>query len=486
MVAATRHGGRTGGRLTRRAVAVSVLVSAVIGVAFFCLAAAIDVLRDSEAEASHTQQVIIAANCLERVTVDVETTERGYVITDAPEFLPAWYQAQQEFAHEATVLEGLARAGDPGQGRQAQQIADAGMSYIRDYSVPVVTAAQRDPASARTVAVTAEEKREIDALRGRFDQFMNDENHMYTDSKERADATASRAFGAASASVAASIVLILLSGAYLSRSVVRPVRRASAMAGRVAGGDLTVRMPATGPGEVGDLQRSFNSMADSLEASHKDVRHALDELAASRARVVAAADETRRRIERDLHDGTQQRLISLALQLQVARASVPPEQRSLAEHWSRASDGLTEVIGELREISRGLHPAFLERDGLGPALRALARRATIPVEVSVRIPGRLPRQVEAAVYYVVSEALTNAAKYARAAAVQVDVDGDDHALRLVVRDDGVGGADLSHGSGLIGLIDRVEAVGGHLEISSPRGGGTTLAAAIPLPAIGQA
>ena len=485
-MAADRNGERRGGRLGRRAVVVSVVVSGVIGFAFFWLAAAIDVLRGSESHANQTLQEVIAADCLERATIDVETTERGYVITDAPQFLPAWYQARREFAREASVLEGLAKDGDPGQEQTTQHIVAGVTSYIRDYSVPLVIATQHDPASARTVAVTAEGKRDVDALRDRFTQFVNDENAIYMASRERADATASRALSAASASMAASIALILLSGAYLRRSVVRPVRRASAMAGRVSGGDLTVRMPETGPGEVGDLQRSFNSMADSLEASHKEVRHAVGELAASRSRVVAAADETRRRIERDLHDGTQQRLISLALQLRIARASVPPELQGLSEQWSRASDGLTEVIGELREISRGLHPAFLERDGLGPALRALARRATIPVEVSMQVPERLSSQVEAAVYYVVSEALTNAAKYARASVVQVDVDMQDDVLRLLIRDDGVGGADSSRGSGLIGLIDRVEAVGGRLEITSPSGGGTTLAAAIPFPASAQA
>src|SRR5215469_1208067 len=292
--------------------------------------------------------------------------------------------------------------------------------------------------------------------------------------------------GAASAGVAASIGLVLLSVAYLNRSVVRPVRRASEMADRVAGGNLTVRVPETGPGEVGGLQRSFNRMADSLEASQKELRQAADELTASRARVIAAADETRRRIERDLHEGTQQRLITLALQLRTAQASVPPEHRNLVEQWSRTSEGLTEVIDELREISRGLHPAILDRGGLGPALRVLARRAPIPVEVNVRVRGRLPEQVEAAVYYVVSEALTNAAKHARASVAQVDVDVDDDVVvRLLVRDDGVGGADSSGGSGLIGLADRVEAAGGRLVITSPPGGGTTLAATIPVRAGGS-
>jgi len=204
------------------------------------------------------------------------------------------------------------------------------------------------------------------------------------------------------------------------------------------------------------------------------------QLAASRARIVAAADETRRRIERDLHDGTQQRLISLTLELRAAQARVPPEQKNLVEQWSRTAQGLTDVMEELREISRGLHPAILERGGLGPALRALARRAGVPVELEVRVRGRLPERVEVAAYYVVSEALANAVKHARASVVEVDVDVTDEILRLLVRDDGVGGADTSRGSGLIGLSDRVEAVGGRIDITSPAGGGTTLLVTIPL------
>lgn len=204
------------------------------------------------------------------------------------------------------------------------------------------------------------------------------------------------------------------------------------------------------------------------------------QLAASRARVVAAADETRRRIERDLHDGTQQRLISLALELRAAEARVPPEQRSLVDQWSRTAQGLNEVAEELREISRGLHPAILEKGGLGPALQALARRASVPLRLNVRVSGRLPERVEVAAYYAVSEALTNAAKHARASSVEVDVGVADDTLRLLISDNGVGGAEPSRGSGLIGLSDRVEAVGGRIEITSPPGGGTSLLVTIPL------
>jgi signal transduction histidine kinase len=159
---------------------------------------------------------------------------------------------------------------------------------------------------------------------------------------------------------------------------------------------------------------------------------------------------------------------------------VPPEQKSLVRQWSRTAQGLTEVVEELREISRGLHPAILEKGGLGPALRALARRAGVPVELGVRVPGRLPERAEVAAYYVVSEALANAAKHARASVVRVDADVADGTLRLLVADDGAGGADPSRGSGLIGLSDRVAAVGGRIEITSPPGGGTSLLVTIPV------
>jgi signal transduction histidine kinase len=203
------------------------------------------------------------------------------------------------------------------------------------------------------------------------------------------------------------------------------------------------------------------------------------ELAASRARVVAAADHTRRRLERDLHDGAQQRLVSLALQLQGTIASVPPELAEVHRELAAASSELGEVIEELRELSRGIHPAILSEGGLGPALRTLARRSPVPVELAVGAEGRLPERVEVAAYYVVAEALTNVAKHANASSVQVRVDADDGQLRLAVRDDGVGGADPGRGSGLVGLKDRVEATGGRLRVDSHPGQGTTLTVELP-------
>jgi signal transduction histidine kinase len=207
------------------------------------------------------------------------------------------------------------------------------------------------------------------------------------------------------------------------------------------------------------------------------------ELLASRARIVAAADETRRRIERDLHDGTQQQLVSLILQLRAVEAAVPAGLgelgEELGEKLARIARGLAEVFDRVREISHGIHPAILSEEGLTPALRALARRAAVPVELDLHAGRRLPGPVEVAAYYAVSEAVANAAKHTRASAVQVELGADDMMARLTIRDDGTGGADPARGSGLTGLGDRIEALGGTLRITSPPGGGTTLLIQIP-------
>jgi signal transduction histidine kinase len=203
------------------------------------------------------------------------------------------------------------------------------------------------------------------------------------------------------------------------------------------------------------------------------------ELTASRARIVAAADESRRRIERDLHDGTQQQLVSLMLELRSAEATEPPDAGELRAQLARTADGLRGVLEELQEISRGIHPAILSKGGLEPALRTLARRSAVPVTLDLRAGRRLPGHVEVAAYYVVSEALTNAAKHAQASVVHVELDVHDATIRLAIRDDGVGGADPGRGSGLIGLSDRILALGGRFEIISPAGDGTTLLIEVP-------
>jgi signal transduction histidine kinase len=203
------------------------------------------------------------------------------------------------------------------------------------------------------------------------------------------------------------------------------------------------------------------------------------ELMASRGRLVAASDEARRRIERDLHDGAQQYLITLVLRLRsvVEMPVLLPEVRTEIEDIAAE---LTGVLDDLRELSRGIHPAILSKGGLRPALRALARRSSIPVVMDVRIHRRLPEPVEVGAYYVVSEVLANATKHGNASTVEVDAALSDGMLHVQVRDDGVGGADLARGSGLIGLRDRIEALGGTFAVDSPRGGGTTVSCRLPI------
>jgi signal transduction histidine kinase len=207
-------------------------------------------------------------------------------------------------------------------------------------------------------------------------------------------------------------------------------------------------------------------------------------LAASRTRIVTAADEARRRIERDLHDGAQQHLLALALKLRAA-AALPHEIDEVRSEITGIASALTSVVDELQEISRGIHPAVLSSAGLRPALRALGRRSTIPVEMDVRIDARLPEPVEVGAYYVVSEMLTNAAKHSSASVVEVSAEESNGTLRVCVRDDGIGGADPKRGSGLVGLKDRIEALGGTFAMHSPLGGGTTVSCELPVMAAGQ-
>jgi signal transduction histidine kinase len=608
------------GGLTRRVVVASGLLVVVVAAAFAVLLLAIDDTRDSARLASHSQAELTAAGALERLVVDVETGERGYVITSKERFLAPWNAARRALPEQSERLVRL--TDNPEQRQRARGIVRAITSYLREYSIPLVNAVRRGDSSARSVVTTLEGKRRVDAIRARFKRFVATERTLVSRRRQNADDNARYAVIAASGGLAGSIVLILLFSGYLTRAIVLPVRRASAMAGRLAGGDLTVRMPETGAGEIGALERAFNTMGSSLDASHADLRRIAEEQAAlrrvatlvaggaspgevlkavagevgalldadstkllryepdaavtsvagwsqdgearleerfavedesiadrvrssgraagsrgsvgapivvegqtwgvmvaswrdeqplsgdvearmaeftelvataianaesraelteSRARVVAAGDETRRRIERDLHDGTQQRLVSLGLEIRAAEGMVPPELTELRLQLSNTAKGLAGTVEELQEISRGIHPAILSKGGLGPALRTLARRSAIPVELEVRPDRRLPQPIEAAAYYVVSEALTNAAKHSHASAVRVDVETEDGVVQVSIRDDGVGGAAPGQGSGLIGLKDRVEALGGEIEIKSPAGSGTSLRVKIPMP-----
>ena len=256
-----------------------------------------------------------------------------------------------------------------------------------------------------------------------------------------------------------------------STSVGVPIVVDGRLWGMCAVGSVDGQLPA-------DTESRMSEFTELVATSVADAQSRA-ELISSRARIVAAADEARRRIERDLHDGAQQRLVALALRLR--SAAFDAEKRG-EEHAEVAEVGgdLMVVIDELRELSRGIHPAVLSDSGLRPALRALGRRSPVPVEVDVRLDGRLPQPVEVGAYYVASEMLTNAIKHAAATSVEIEATAVDDCLRLRVSDDGSGGADFAGGTGLLGLKDRVEALGGTFDVESPAGGGTTAICRIPL------
>ena len=258
-------------------------------------------------------------------------------------------------------------------------------------------------------------------------------------------------------------------------AAVHPIRISGSKWGVLLTGSTARWAPQTCP------RRCEDSFADLLGAALSNAE-SLAKLTASRARVLTAADEARRQIERDLHDGAQQRLVSVSLAVRTAQAAVPPSSGRLAAELAGVADGLTGVLDDLRELARGIHPAILSDGGLVPALKALARRSAVPVQLDVRATAPLPEPVEVAAYYVICEALTNVAKHSNASIVQVGAEATGTVLHLRVHDDGDGGADPALGSGLMGLKDRVEALGGTIAIHSPAGAGTSLEADLPLAA----
>jgi len=259
----------------------------------------------------------------------------------------------------------------------------------------------------------------------------------------------------------------------IASAVAAPITVAGRLWGAiVASSELPNSLPA---GTEERIASFAELVADALASA--DAR---EQLAASRARIVEAGDAERRRLERNLHDGAQQRLVSVALILSEVEAKLDSEPEPALRLLESARGELALALDELRELARGIHPAILSDHGLGAALEALVARAPVPVEVTALPRRRLPESIEAAVYYVAAEALTNVAKHANASGATVGVTLADGCARVKVRDDGAGGAELGNGFGLRGLADRVEALGGRLVVESPRGGGTTLSGEIPL------
>jgi signal transduction histidine kinase len=503
-----------------------------------------------------------------------------------------------------------------------------------------VNAARRGDPAVRSAASLNEGRRRVDTIRARFDRFVAGERALYASREDRADRGARRAIVVAVAGLGGSVLLIVLAFAYGLRAIVSPVRRAAAMAGRLAGGDLAARMAEDGVGEIGALERSFNTMAGSLEASREELRQLADEqaalrrvatlvargvspeeifaavarevrlvfgaehagvsryepdgafvvaldrpldgvpvgtryepdhaaaaaavlrtgrparvddaaytgpagtiaetlrrlglrstvaspiivegllwgaivvasideplpadteeriesfteligtaianadsraeLAASRARVVATADETRRRLERDLHDGAQQQLVQTVITLKLARRALGDEGGPAAALVEEALEQSVHATAELRDLAHGILPGALSRGGLQAGVADLVARTRLPVCADVT-DRRFAPALEATAYFIIAEALTNTAKHAHAKSARITAAVDGDTLRVEIRDDGIGGACAGTSTGLLGLRDRAAAMNGTVTIESPPGAGTTITATMPVP-----
>ncbi|BCJ38563.1 hypothetical protein Athai_60660 [Actinocatenispora thailandica] len=617
------------GLVTRIAVGGAIL-AVIVGGVFAAQVFAVARQQETARRTLQSQHTLALASELEGLVVDIETGERGYLLTGQERFLEPLDDARASYASIAAELRDSVTS--PARKRQVEQLLQGVNSYIDEYSLPVLSDAKSGQASARSTATLEDGKRRLDALRDQFERFYDTERAVEARRARESEALARWTVVMGVLGAAGSILVIGAYVLYLRRFFVRPIQRAATMSNRLAGGDLSIRIEENGPGEVGDLERSFNTMGRSLERNrdalseviaeqttlrrvatlvaqgtrsdalftavteevgtlfdartirlvrfetdgsvtalatwratgsagstdaaitrvaqsvavsgrpvHREVpgegdgaavadvgstigvpilvegrpwgalvsvsrqrsvgdtdpearfteftrllatsiadSQARAELVASRRRIVSAVDVTRQHIERELHDSFQRKLIQLSFDLRVAESDAPAEWRWLRAEVGRAADELDELVDQLIEISLGIHPEILTEEGLTAALRALARRSRPPVDLDLKLTSRLSAEVEATAYYVVAEALDNAARHAHASAISVAVGNDDGRLGIVVRDDGAGGADPSRGTGLTGLIDRVEALGGGLVISSPPGLGTSVSAWIPI------
>jgi signal transduction histidine kinase len=613
--------------LTGRLMAATSALAIVIAVAFVFLILA---MRDGtriRGIAEHNQGEIKLAREVRNHLIDLETSQRGFVITGDERFLESWEAARRALPESLAALRAIAEG--PGQAGRAEKLQRDATSYLNDYALPLVDAARRGDPSVRGM-VDEEGRRWMAGLRQQVDTYNTEEMSQNITARAHVDRVYRQAAVLAGGGLAVSLLATAIMTGYLSRGVVAPVRRTAGMAERLAAGDLTARLTATGTAEIGVLERSFNSMAEALQRGREEqealrrvamlvargkpssevfsavsrevglmleieitrllrfecdgsatvvaawqrtgdplpmgsriaiettvaarVREtgeparlteqspaelprgsyravgtpinvggmlwgamtalspedrplpegtearmaeftelvgtaianaqARTDLSASRARIVTAADEARRRIQRNLHDGIQQRLVALALRLRMFQETSPPEAPEARRELDALATTLAETMEEVRDVARGIHPAILS-GGLMPALRALASRSELPIELELHVQEILPQAVAVAAYYVVAEALSNASKHARASVVRLHSDVREKWLFLIISDDGVGGADSSRGSGLIGLADRVEALGGKLIVDSPAGVGTSLRVELPLAGPGQ-
>ncbi|WP_229870002.1 sensor histidine kinase [Streptomyces flaveolus] len=446
-------------------VAASSLLALLIGGGFALLLWAITDADDSISARRASRSALVQAGAMELLLVDLETGQRGYLITRREEFLQPWTRARAELPGQTRRF--MENTTSREQRRAAERIADGVRSFLDDYSVPLVDAVRRGEPATVDLARTAEGKERVDTLRALFDQYTDNERAQLARRTDAAGANSHQAVLAAALGLAVSIALVTGFTVLQHRAVVRPVREAAAAARELAGGDLSVRITPSRVAEIGTLGTSFNNMAASLQDS--------------RRRIMESTQAVHRRTARDLHDGAQQRLVSLMIGLRLVRELTPATETATLDLLDQSIDNAQTAIDELRELASGIYPLVLTVKGLVPAVRELASRCPVATVVEAVDERRISSTVESNAYFVVAEAVTNAVKHAQASRIDVRIEFGE-VLRIQVADDGVGGVGrASAGSGMTGLADRVAALDGKLAIDSPPGGGTTLLIRIPLP-----
>ncbi|WP_121714457.1 CHASE3 domain-containing protein [Streptomyces sp. E5N91] len=450
--------------LTSLTVAASGLLALLIGLAFAVLLWAINDANNSTSARRASRTALVRAGNMEQLLVDLETGQRGYVITEHEEFLEPWEAARKALPSEVRQFTDSTTSRE--QRRAAEQITRGVESFLDDYSAPLVAKVRSGDPAAHSLAQATKGKRQVDALRAQFDEYMSDERVQLAERTDAAGANSRQAVLAAAIGLAASMILFTVFTALQHRAVVRPVRGAAAAAQELAGGDLSVRVTPSRIAEIGALGTSFNSMASSLQDS--------------RRRIMESTEAVHRRTARDLHDGAQQRLVSLMIGLRLTRELLPDTETSAIDLLDQSIDNAQTAINELRELASGIYPLVLTVKGLVAAVRDLASRCPVPTVVECEGERRIPSTIESNAYFVVAEAVTNAVKHARASRIDVRLEFGEM-LRIKVSDDGIGGVGkATAGSGMTGLADRVAAFDGKLTIESPRGRGTTLLIQIPL------
>ncbi|MEU9063002.1 CHASE3 domain-containing protein [Streptomyces sp. NPDC048430] len=436
-----------------------------IGVGFAVLMWAIADSNSATSARRASRSALVEAGAMEQLLVDLETGQRGYVITKHEDFLAPWIAARDALPEERRRFTENTTSTE--QRRAAERIAQGVQSFLDVYSIPLVEMVRRGDPAAADLKETSEGKDSVDALRVQFDLYVKDERIQLAEREDAAEANSQQAVLAAALGLAASMALVAVFTVLQHRAVVRPVRGAAAAARELAGGDLSVRVAPSRVAEIRTLGSSFNNMASSLQDS--------------RRRIMESTEAVHRRTARDLHDGAQQRLVSLMIGLRLARELIPDTETSAVDLLDQSIDNAQTAINELRELASGIYPLVLTVKGLVAAVKDLASRCPVATVVESKDERRISTTVESNAYFVVAEAVTNAVKHAQASRIDVFIEFDDM-LRITVSDDGIGGMDMANaGSGMTGLADRVAAFDGKLAVDSPPGTGSAIQIRIPIP-----